>query len=242
MRVMDGLEAFPSILLALVIMATLGPATENVIIALTVVAVVLVLVFLSPYSPASPNAPNGTTARSRVVTAATDAIVPIQFLTPADHSHPDRIRGPLLVGLWTGTATTYQANLTATLYEIPAGGEPIAAVDLADADVSCGHGMHSPIEPPRECGRTGASRCPAGRRQRSPRATRPRRRCPGPGWRRRRLGRRPVGHAGADRARPWSRSATSRARGWGPRAAGVPGRRSCGTCSGTPTGPPYWTA
>jgi peptide/nickel transport system permease protein len=37
MRVMDGLEAFPSILLALVIMATLGPATENVIIALSVV-------------------------------------------------------------------------------------------------------------------------------------------------------------------------------------------------------------
>jgi peptide/nickel transport system permease protein len=37
MRVMDGLEAFPSILLALVIMATLGPSTENVIVALSVV-------------------------------------------------------------------------------------------------------------------------------------------------------------------------------------------------------------
>jgi peptide/nickel transport system permease protein len=37
MRLMDGLEAFPSILLALVIMATLGPAVENVIVALTVV-------------------------------------------------------------------------------------------------------------------------------------------------------------------------------------------------------------
>ena len=37
MRVMDGLEAFPSILLALAIMATLGPATENVIVALSVV-------------------------------------------------------------------------------------------------------------------------------------------------------------------------------------------------------------
>jgi ABC-type dipeptide/oligopeptide/nickel transport system permease subunit len=37
MRIMDGLEAFPSILLALTIMATLGPATENVIIALSVV-------------------------------------------------------------------------------------------------------------------------------------------------------------------------------------------------------------
>jgi peptide/nickel transport system permease protein len=37
MRLMDGLEAFPSILLALVIMATLGPAVENVIVALSVV-------------------------------------------------------------------------------------------------------------------------------------------------------------------------------------------------------------
>ena len=37
MRVMDGLEAFPSILLALTIMATLGAATENVIVALSVV-------------------------------------------------------------------------------------------------------------------------------------------------------------------------------------------------------------
>lgn len=37
MRVMDGLEAFPSILLAIAIMATLGSATENVIAALSVV-------------------------------------------------------------------------------------------------------------------------------------------------------------------------------------------------------------
>jgi peptide/nickel transport system permease protein len=37
MRVMDGFEAFPSILLAIAIMATLGPATTNVIVALSVV-------------------------------------------------------------------------------------------------------------------------------------------------------------------------------------------------------------
>ena len=37
MRIMDGLEAFPSILLAIAIMATLGPATENVIVALSIV-------------------------------------------------------------------------------------------------------------------------------------------------------------------------------------------------------------
>lgn len=37
MRVMDGFMAFPSILLAIAIMASLGPRTENVIVALTVV-------------------------------------------------------------------------------------------------------------------------------------------------------------------------------------------------------------
>jgi peptide/nickel transport system permease protein len=37
MRLMDGFEAFPSILLAIAIMATLGPATRNVMIALSVV-------------------------------------------------------------------------------------------------------------------------------------------------------------------------------------------------------------
>jgi peptide/nickel transport system permease protein len=37
MRVMDGLEAFPSILLAIAIMATFGSATKNVILALSVV-------------------------------------------------------------------------------------------------------------------------------------------------------------------------------------------------------------
>jgi peptide/nickel transport system permease protein len=37
MRVMDGFEAFPGILLAIAIMATLGAATQNVIIALVVV-------------------------------------------------------------------------------------------------------------------------------------------------------------------------------------------------------------
>jgi peptide/nickel transport system permease protein len=37
MRIMDGLEAFPSILLAIAIMATFGAATRNVIFALSVV-------------------------------------------------------------------------------------------------------------------------------------------------------------------------------------------------------------
>ncbi|MEZ4504324.1 MAG: ABC transporter permease [Thermomicrobiales bacterium] len=39
MRIMDGMMAFPSILLAIAIMASLGPSTRNVLIALTVVYV-----------------------------------------------------------------------------------------------------------------------------------------------------------------------------------------------------------
>jgi hypothetical protein len=86
---------------------------------------------LDPYNAKAPNAPNGTTARSREIPVATDAILPIQFVTPGNHSHPDRIKGPLLVGLWTGGAATYQANLTATLYEVPAEGTPVAIAEAS---------------------------------------------------------------------------------------------------------------
>lgn len=86
---------------------------------------------LDPYNAKSPNAPNGTTAKSREIPVATDAILPIQFVTPGNHSHPDRIKGPLLVGLWTGSSATYQANLTATLYEIPADGTPVAIAEAS---------------------------------------------------------------------------------------------------------------
>jgi hypothetical protein len=87
---------------------------------------------LDPYDPKVPNAPNGTTGKERMVPAGQELILPIQFLTPADHTHPDRLKGPIFVGLWTGKSGTYQANMTATLYEIPAEGEPIA---LANASV-----------------------------------------------------------------------------------------------------------
>lgn len=88
---------------------------------------------LDLYTPQAPNAPNGTTAKSRMVPAATETVLPIQFVTTDNHTHPDRIKGPLLVGLWTGTSMTYQANLTATLYEIPVEGTPLA---IAEASLS----------------------------------------------------------------------------------------------------------
>ena len=86
---------------------------------------------LDPYDPKAPNAPNGTTGKERLVVAGQDAALPIQFLTPPDHIHPDRLKGYIFVGLWTGESATYQANLTATLYEIPAGGEPLALANAS---------------------------------------------------------------------------------------------------------------
>ncbi|MFA5944727.1 MAG: hypothetical protein WC876_09700, partial [Candidatus Thermoplasmatota archaeon] len=88
---------------------------------------------MDPYDPKMPNAPNGTTGKERLVVAGQDLVLPIQFVTPADHAHPDRLKGPIFVGLWVGESATYQANMTATLYEIPADGTPIA---LAEASVS----------------------------------------------------------------------------------------------------------
>ena len=64
MRIMDGLEAFPSILLALTIMATLGPAVENVIVALSVV-----------YTPNIARLVRGTTLMNRQQTYVESARV-----------------------------------------------------------------------------------------------------------------------------------------------------------------------
>ena len=88
---------------------------------------------LDPYSRQAMNAPNSTTAKTRLVTPETDLVVPIRFVTPANASHPDRIRGPLFVGLWTAQSATYKANLTATLYEIPKSGTARA---IANASVT----------------------------------------------------------------------------------------------------------
>src|ERR1041385_2800649 len=59
--------------------------------------------------------------------------MPVRFVTPPNATHPDRIKGPLFVGVWTGESATYKANLTATMYEIPATGPAVA---IANASVS----------------------------------------------------------------------------------------------------------
>lgn len=87
---------------------------------------------LDPYTPYDPNFPNSTEPDLKPVYPLADAAIPIQFVTPANHTHPDRIKGSFVVGLWTGESVALAANLTATLYEIPAEGTPIA---LANASV-----------------------------------------------------------------------------------------------------------
>lgn len=88
---------------------------------------------LDPYTPKTPNAPNGTTGKERLIVAGQDLVLPVQFVTPDNHTHPDRLKGPIFVGLWTGESATYQANLTVTLYVIPPEGAPVA---LANASLN----------------------------------------------------------------------------------------------------------
>jgi PGF-CTERM protein len=88
---------------------------------------------LDPYNPKMPNAPNATTGKERLVVVGQELVLPVQFVTPANHTHADRLKGSIFVGLWAGKSGTYQANLTATLYEVPAEGDPIA---LANASLN----------------------------------------------------------------------------------------------------------
>lgn len=53
----------------------------------------------------------------RPVPAATDAVVPVQFVAIDSAERPRGIRGPLFMGLWTDASATIDANLSATLYE-----------------------------------------------------------------------------------------------------------------------------
>jgi hypothetical protein len=88
---------------------------------------------LEPYDPVLRNVPNATAAKSRLVTPGTETVVPVQFVTPGNHSHPDRIRGILFIGLWLGESTVLHGNLNATLYEVPADGS--AAIPLAGTSI-----------------------------------------------------------------------------------------------------------
>lgn len=88
---------------------------------------------LEPYDFRLGNAPNSTEPDLKLVYTASETIVPVRFVTPANHTHPDRIKGNFLVGAWTGESPVPNGNLTATLYEVKADGAEVA---LASASVA----------------------------------------------------------------------------------------------------------
>ncbi len=76
--------------------------------------------------------PNGTEPAARPILVGQENLLPVRFATPAGEAHPDRLYGPLFIGLWTGESAVLNGNLTATLYELTAAG----AVPLANASVA----------------------------------------------------------------------------------------------------------
>lgn len=88
---------------------------------------------LSPYDYFHPNAPNSTEPDVKPVYPLSETTVPVRFLTPTNYTHPDRLKGSFLVGLWTGESPATNANLTTTLYEVKADGTTTA---LATASVA----------------------------------------------------------------------------------------------------------
>lgn len=88
---------------------------------------------LEPYDFKRMNAPNSTEPDLRPIYTASESVAPVRFVTPANHTHPDRIKGSFLVGAWTGESPAPHGNLTATLYEVKADGTEVA---LANATVA----------------------------------------------------------------------------------------------------------
>lgn len=76
--------------------------------------------------------PNSTSPQVRAVTPAS-AFVPVRFSTLPGMPHPERLKGYLLVGLWTGASPSVKGNVSATMYEVTASGN---AVKLGYASVA----------------------------------------------------------------------------------------------------------
>ncbi len=81
---------------------------------------------LDRYDPLHPNFPNLTKAPSvKVVFPVASGVVPVQFLTSANETHPERIKGPLIIVPYPGPSVIKSGNLTVTLVEVPAGYDPV---------------------------------------------------------------------------------------------------------------------
>lgn len=85
---------------------------------------------LQLYDPLKPVVPNATVPSTRVVFPGLSGVVPVQFLTDANETHPTQLKGPFFMALWPGPSPVYEGNLTATLYEIPAGSDPLEDLPL----------------------------------------------------------------------------------------------------------------
>src|SRR5687768_497461 len=64
--------------------------------------VVLADGILDPYDYLHPNVPNSTEPDVKPVYPGAETAMPVRFITPANHTHPDRIKGSFLVGIWIG--------------------------------------------------------------------------------------------------------------------------------------------
>lgn len=88
---------------------------------------------LDPYNFLAPNPPNSTEPDLKPVYTASESVVPVRFVTPADHVHPGRLKGYFIVGVFTGESAVPNGNLTATLYEILEDGTEVALLNASVA-------------------------------------------------------------------------------------------------------------
>jgi hypothetical protein len=88
---------------------------------------------LDPYDYRNPRVPNSTEPDVKLVYPGAETLRPVRFSTPANHTHPDRLKGYFLVGVYVGESPAPQANLTLTLFEVKADG---VEVPLANASVA----------------------------------------------------------------------------------------------------------
>ncbi len=74
---------------------------------------------------------NATRPQVRPIVPLQENVEEVMFLTPADENHTDRLLGPIILGIWLGPTFTPYGNLTATIYEIPATGDPVAIGNMS---------------------------------------------------------------------------------------------------------------
>jgi hypothetical protein len=91
---------------------------------------------LDPYNFLAPNPPNSTEPDVKPVYTASETVAPARFVTPANLTHPNRLKGYFFIGVYTGESAVPNGNLTATIYEVKEDGTELvlltatAAIDL----------------------------------------------------------------------------------------------------------------